>query len=147
MQVSHANDNKQVNEILQAKEDSQPMSSPPRQSRHHQVATCKLATKLAKYLNINSKLRPRLSLIFNLASIAIRMPRAIPHSRAEGYIVFQKSSQGDLSTFYSIKTTTSHSVSVWCTYTRMHVGRLYAMWVTLSRIKLLCYWTRIFFVK
>lgn len=49
-------------------------------------------------------------MIFNLASIAIRMPRAIPQSRAEGYIVFQKSSQGDLSTFYSIKTTTSHTL-------------------------------------
>ena len=66
MQVSHANDNKQVNEILQAKEDSQPMSSPPRQSRHHQVATCKLATKLAKYFSINSKLKATLK--FDLQS-------------------------------------------------------------------------------
>ena len=29
-------------------------------------------------------------MIFNLASIAIRMPRAIPQSLAEGYIVFSK---------------------------------------------------------
>lgn len=49
-------------------------------------------------------------MIFNLASIAIRMPRAIPQSGAERYIVFQKSSHGDLSTFYSIKTTTSHTL-------------------------------------
>ena len=76
MQVSHANDNKQVNEILQAKEDSQPMSSPPRQSRHHQVATCKLATKLAKYFSINSKLKATLK--FDLQS------REHRHKNAKG---------------------------------------------------------------
>lgn len=49
-------------------------------------------------------------MIFSLASIAIRMPRAIPQRRAEGSIVFPKSSQGDPSTFYPITTTTSHTL-------------------------------------
>ena len=38
------------------------------------------------------------------------MPRAIPQRRAEGSIVFPKSSQGDPSTFYPITTTTSHTL-------------------------------------